>query len=45
MVKVNNIQSAFKPKLELWGISTWKKKNWRISVLPRTGRMFVWPSW
>jgi len=39
---VNNAQSVLKPKPEPWDISTWKKTNWRISILWRTGRMFVW---
>jgi len=42
MIKVSNAQSALKPKLESWDISTWKKTNWRISVLQRTGRMLLW---
>jgi len=35
------MHKTFKPKSEPWGISTWKKTNWRISVLRRTKRMFV----
>jgi len=35
-------QSVLKPKLELWDISTWKKTNWKFSVLRRTWKMFVW---
>jgi len=27
MVKVNNAQSALKPKSEPWGNSTWQKTN------------------
>jgi len=33
---------VLKPKLESWNISTWKKTNWRFSVLRRTWRIFVW---
>jgi len=33
MVKMNNAQSALKPISEPWDISTWKKTNWRISIL------------
>jgi len=36
------MHKALKPKSELWGISTWKKTNWRISVLWKTRRMFIW---
>jgi len=28
------------PKSEPWDISTWKKTNWRISILRRIGRIF-----
>jgi len=39
-IKVSDAQNALKLKLEPWGISTWKKTNWRFSVR-RTWRMFV----
>jgi len=39
MIKVNNARSALKHKLEPWGISTWKKINWRTVLRSTTKNM------
>jgi len=41
MIEVSDAQSALKPKLKLWGISTWKT-NWRISTTKIMGIRNSW---